>query len=500
MIEPEAVIDAEAVPPAHPVRRHRRAGVTAGVTLLAVVTGGLAVAFDGGRRDAEPLALMAGDGAAGGRQTMAAADAKSPGAPAVATPEASRAALYPYGGWGLTFEVDGDLPELADRAEAWRVNGPSLARADVVRIAEVLGVSGTPVQRDGGWFVEGGDWTLGASGGDAMGKGGVRYLNLYRNRYDGRPDDAAGDTPAGPAISRADAERRVLDLLDRIGAPKAAWKVDTTETDIGTGWACAAPPELTAEEAKKLEANKLGQIEPAAGIAAPCPPPPPAVKGFNVSLSPVLDGRRADWPVWNVTMRSDGRIENLYGSWVNFERGGGYKLRGVEAALKELQTPPVAYATDSPAPTVDGAPAVAVQSAAETVAASGTASGSTGAGASGPSLVDPETAVDLPADAPLCPPMPTPLPAQEDKGTSSMPAMTCAPPAPQVVKIGGVELGLLQTSVFEDGQVRLALVPAYRFTGHYDNGTRWETSVLALHPDAIAPPPTSSKRLSFNTR
>ena len=65
------------------------------------------------------------------------------------------------------------------------------------------------------------------------------------------------------------------------------------------------------------------------------------MKGFNVALYPVLDGRRADWPVWNVTLRSDGRIENLSGSWVTFERAGDYKLRGVSAALKELQSPPV---------------------------------------------------------------------------------------------------------------------------------------------------------------
>jgi hypothetical protein len=59
----------------------------------------------------------------------------------------------------------------------------------------------------------------------------------------------------------------------------------------------------------------------------------------------------------------------------------------------------------------------------------------------------------------------------------------------QVVTITGVELGLVQATVFEDGQARLHLVPSYRFRGHFDNGTPWETSVIALHPDAIAPPP-----------
>jgi hypothetical protein len=58
-----------------------------------------------------------------------------------------------------------------------------------------------------------------------------------------------------------------------------------------------------------------------------------------------------------------------------------------------------------------------------------------------------------------------------------------------VVTITGVELGLIQAPVFEDGRVRLHLVPSYRFLGHFDNGAPWETSVIALHPDAIAPPP-----------
>jgi hypothetical protein len=58
-----------------------------------------------------------------------------------------------------------------------------------------------------------------------------------------------------------------------------------------------------------------------------------------------------------------------------------------------------------------------------------------------------------------------------------------------VITITGVELGLIEAPVFEGGQARLRLVPAYRFVGHFDGGTPWETSVIALHPDAIAPPP-----------
>ncbi|HEX6382709.1 MAG TPA: hypothetical protein VF180_15815, partial [Acidimicrobiia bacterium] len=187
MIETEAVIDPEAVPPTPPSRQRRRA-IVAGVTLLAVIAGAIAVAGGGSGSDPKPLALMAGNGAGFGAETLAARDG-SP-APAVAPAQdaaaGSRAAIYPYGGWGLKFEVEGELPELPDHAPAWRVDGPDIDRAAMVRIADALGVQGTPVQRDGGWFVESGDWTLNAFGGEASGKGGAWYVNLYRNRFDGQ--------------------------------------------------------------------------------------------------------------------------------------------------------------------------------------------------------------------------------------------------------------------------------------------------------------------------
>ena len=387
----------------------------------------------------------------------------------------------------------------------------------MVRIAEALGVDGTPVQRDGGWFVEGGEWTLNAFGGDAFGKGGPWSVNLYRNRTEMPYPVTPDNTPTGSAISRADAESRVLSLLDRMGAPRSSWKVETTDTEFGVGWGCAAPePAFSPEELSKLEAEKLRQVEqqnpasatgsgagstssagasgntpeviaqpmpadkptPGGGVPS-CPPPPPPVTGFNVALYPVLDGRRADWPVWNVTLRSDGRIENLSGSWVTFERAGDYKLRGIDAALKDLQSPPVAYATDLPTTGIEPAIAPPAQTSAGAVEGSGAA----GSAPSRLPLKDDVATSPAPDVAP-CPPIPI-----EDGKAVSSPLIACAPVAPQVVKVTGVALGLIQTSVFEDGHVRLAMVPSYRFVGHFDNGSPWETSVIALHPDAIAPPP-----------
>jgi len=488
VIEPETVIEPEAVPPARPARRRRQA-LVAGVSVLALVAGGVAVAAGGGRSEPK-LALMAGNGAGGSGETNAGRSA----APTAALPAIGAAdgqALSPYGGWGLKFEVGATLPDLPDRAAAWKVNGPALDRTAVARIAGALGLTGDPVQRDGGWFVDGGDWSL-----NAFDNGGTWSVNFYRGASGGRIADAgAADAPSAPAISRPEAEGRVRDLLDRMGAPAAEWQFETTETEVGVGWACAAPaPALSPEELKKLEADKLRQVQPdspvnevapapamPAGKPAPdgpvasCPPPPPPVKGFAVALSPVLDGQRADWPVWNVTLRSDGRVENVYGSWVNFERGADYKLRTVAAALEALQTPPEVrpLAADTPAVATD-MPAVAPDSAVSSSGVSGSGVSSSGAAVSGSGSA------------------PTRLPA--DGGTATTPAiepypMPTVPPAPPVVTITGVEAALISASVFEDGKVRMALVPAYRFSGHFDGGSPWQASVIALHPDAIAAPP-----------
>ena len=475
------VIEPEAVPVA-PRRRGRRRAVVAGVALLALVGGGLAVAGGRGPK-AAPLALMAGSGPVTEGRTMAAPAAATAGGGGVAVgaPAADGKALIGSGAgwWGLEFRVAGDLPDLGDHAAAWNVSGSPLDKTAVARIASALGVTGAPVARDGGWFVDNGDWTLAATpGGDTW------SVSYYRSKF------AAADDAAGATLSRAEAEQRVRDLIDRMGAPSSRWEAQVMETQVGPGWACAAPavavpaPELTKEEADKLrleESPNTGAAgsstgsapgavaptrpapapapdKPVDGIPTPaCPPPPPPAQGFNVALFPVLDGHRADWALWNVTLRSDGTIENLYGSWATFDRAGDYKLRTVDAALKDLSSAP------RPMPALAG--------------------GTTLAADAPPGVGEPSPAT---APPPVCPPAVMPL--TPDKATASyMPA--CTPAAPPVVPITGVELGLMPAPVWDGGRARSMLVPAYRFLGHFDGGAAWETSVIALHPDAIAPPP-----------
>ncbi|HEV7863381.1 MAG TPA: hypothetical protein VGR20_11790, partial [Acidimicrobiia bacterium] len=178
------MIEPEAVPPA-PRTHHRRRAVVAGMTLLAVVTGGVAMAASGRRPEAKPLALMAGNGT--GTEKMAA-----PAAAGAALADSRSSAPYPsggFGGWGLQFTVDGALGDLPGVAAAWTVSGPALDQAALARIVGALGLTGSPVQRDGGWFLDGGDWSLNAfPGGDTW------SVNFYRTRYDGRPDDATGSS------------------------------------------------------------------------------------------------------------------------------------------------------------------------------------------------------------------------------------------------------------------------------------------------------------------
>ncbi|HVW32970.1 MAG TPA: hypothetical protein VHL53_10565, partial [Acidimicrobiia bacterium] len=118
MIEPETA----PAPPA-PTRWRRRAAV-AGVTLVALVAGGIVVA-GGGRSEPAPLALRTGgtrNETAAGMAAVApqpAGDASKVGEAGSATP-----AIAPYPGGGVTYTVDGTLPDLPGRADAWTVSGP----------------------------------------------------------------------------------------------------------------------------------------------------------------------------------------------------------------------------------------------------------------------------------------------------------------------------------------------------------------------------------------
>ncbi|HEV7685067.1 MAG TPA: hypothetical protein VGQ80_00765, partial [Acidimicrobiia bacterium] len=184
------MIEPEAVPPA-PRRSRRRRVVLAGVTVLAVVASGVAVAAGAGHPKPAPLALMAGNGNGAGTERAAAPAAAT--ATGLASAD-SRGFAYPYGGWGLTFKVDGALPSLPDHAAAWKVSAPALDGAALARMAGALGVTATPTQRDGGWFADDGNWTLAAFPGEDMWS-----ISYYRSSPGSPTDDAASEGATGSA-------------------------------------------------------------------------------------------------------------------------------------------------------------------------------------------------------------------------------------------------------------------------------------------------------------
>jgi hypothetical protein len=454
------------IEPAAPTPAPRRTRVIlAGATLMAVLAAGAVLVA--GSDEPEPLALVAGAGSgsesARSAGPLTSGDTPYPGPPGDASSAGAGAAdnsLAVYPGWpGIEFRVKGELPDLGDRSDVWAVHSPDFDAGEFRRIAAALGLGGDPVRGHGGWVLENGDFSLSAWPGDGW------SINFNHMRFGAdRPRPGPG---AGARVGSAEeAEGAARDVLDEMGVLEGEWEAQTFATELGVGFGCAVPgkmaPDLSAEEKVAEEATRPDSpVSSDAPPAGECPAPPPPVPAYSVSLFPLLDGRRADWMGWNVTLRQDGGIENLSGIWASFERRGGYKLRPVEAALDDLR------AGGGPGPRP-----LFAQDAAEP--ATGTAE---------PAIGAPE-----PAIAPVAPcPVPAAMDDMDNTAVASFPQ--CGPVDPAVVTITGVELGLTAAPVFEDGSQRLHLVPAYRFLGTFEGGEPYETSVIALHPEAIAPPP-----------
>lgn len=434
------------IEPTVPVPRHYRARrAIAPLAVLGLLSGALALAGGGDEGTPEPLPLLAGATARQGEaSTMSAA-------PASDAAKGMPAPSY-WGGWDI--RVEGDLPDFGSKATAWDVLTPDLDAAGAARMARALGLEGEPLRRENGWALEtsDGSFTIWPS------EPGWS-INFFR------PSTTSGNAPP------EDGERRARNLLERMGVLEGDWRVESQETQIGVGWACAEPAVVGKGSTASPAPPKAGASGESPGrypnqpaddavpppdrpvsSSASCPPPPPPIKGLSVTFSPVLDGRGADWGAWSVVLGPGDSVQSLSGAWVRFERRGDYELRPVSTALDELRS--------------GGAWGIRPMMGAE---------GSTA------------VARDINVA-----PMPCPLPLDPaSKGAeASFPiSADCPPPKPTVVTVTDVELGLLPAPGWDGQRSRLYLVPAYRFLGHFEDGSRYETPVVALAPDAIAPPP-----------
>ncbi|MET8079429.1 hypothetical protein [Streptomyces sp. NPDC005303] len=210
--------DADAPRPA----RHRSPVAIAAVAAAVLLVGGggayLAAGASGGSGDGTaagasgddtppPLALD-GYGAGGGARNGIA-----PGEP------------NPY---GVTYRVDGDLPDGPGSAPVYRAQG-QVTENDVTRLAEALGVKGTPVAQGQVWRV-----------GVKDGSGPTLQVNRQApgawtfQRYSPVIDDCAGDTvcgteqtPTGRPVSEAVAEKAAAPVLKAVGQGTA--KLDASQ-------------------------------------------------------------------------------------------------------------------------------------------------------------------------------------------------------------------------------------------------------------------------------
>lgn len=452
----------EPTTPTPPARRGRRRALAASAGLLAAAIVAIAVTGgdDGGGRR---LQLVSGAGAGAESARSMSAGAPAPAGADAAVSSDAKMSLAPY--WTTRYEVDGALPQLGGEGRAWRFVAPSLNGRDAARMASSLGLSGTPVERDGGWILETAQGNF-----SAYPSGDSWSINFNV----AAPQDARPGAGAAP-VSGADAEAAARKLLNGMGVLDGRWETEVSATEIGFGYGCVAA----------VPAPDAGFIEPATeedlklrDLPTPvedCPPPPPAVPAQHVAFYPVLEGLRPDWSGWGVTVEAGGAINSLYGTWTHLADAGSYPLRTVDATLDELRSGgggPYAYA---PMPAIAyGAPAVDLPAA--------------DPAASGPANIDVEA--ERPAGGGVEPAV---MPVEPDCG----PGATCpAPPVPveQTVTITGVARSLTLTSVWTDGTAQTHLVPAYRFTGRWSSpemGDHWEVTIIALHPDAIAPPPAA---------
>jgi hypothetical protein len=448
----------------------------AGVSVLAAATAAVAITAGGGGTD-NRLSLVSGGTVSDAESARSAAPAGEP-APmangdagdAVMSSDA-KMSIAPW--YQTTYEIDGDLSELGGEGRAWRFVAPDFDGKDAARMAAAFGLSGTPTERDGGWILETADGHFSA----------FPSTDSWSINFNRSTAPTAGDS----GISAADAEAAARALLDDLGVLEGRWDTEAMATEVGAAYGCAMPamPAMPADAAasdadlspEELKTRESGVARGEPGIDPNlCPPAPPPVAAQHVALYPVLDGLRPDWSAWGVTVAAGGEIHSVYGTWTELREAGSYKLRSVDAALDELRNP-VNYAGEGVRPM----PAIASDDMATSsvapdapVSAGATPAVDPGAGTSGS---EPAVAIDMPAPD-YCDPA-------ADCGVSMV-------PVEQKVTITGVSRSLTLTSVWTDGTVQTHLVPAYRFTGKWSSpemGDRWETTVIALHPDAIAPPP-----------
>ncbi|WP_451683373.1 hypothetical protein [Streptomyces sviceus] len=131
--------------------------------------------------------------------------------------------------YGVTYRVDGSLPDGPDSAPVYRTQG-QVTEDDVARLAEALGIDGTPV-------AQGQVWRIGVKDGSGPSlqvnrqAPGAWTFQRYSPGVDGcRSATVCGqepETPTGPPVSTAAAEKAAAPVLKAVGQGTA--KLDASQ-------------------------------------------------------------------------------------------------------------------------------------------------------------------------------------------------------------------------------------------------------------------------------
>jgi hypothetical protein len=298
------------------VGRRVGAWLLAAVVTVGLVAGGVLVAR--GRGDRSPAVLPALDlaatgavGAATGRDTTgqggsAAANQPAP-APGKVAPGRPPEPGEPVPPWGrVTYRLAGPLPDLPDRARAWRVTD-GVAPGWVATLAAALGLGGKPTQGPTGWTVRDGRRTLvvqrlagvpfsygsgsfgacaGLAGGGPYHPGGIQCA------VDDGPPVKPLPRPALP--SPAEAERVARDLATRAGLDLAGARVE-----VGGGYAAR-----------------------------------------TVTIDPAVGGQPTSGFAWTVTVGPKGAVQFASGFLATPEPADTYPLIGVAEGFERLKRAP----------------------------------------------------------------------------------------------------------------------------------------------------------------
>ncbi|MFF7646394.1 hypothetical protein [Streptomyces canus] len=127
--------------------------------------------------------------------------------------------------YGATYRVDGSLPDGPDSAPVYRTQG-QVTEADVARLAEALGVGGTPV-------AQGQIWRIGVKDGSGPSltvnrqAPGAWTFQRYSPVVDGCRSATVCETPTGRPVSEAAAEKAAAPVLKAVGQGTA--KLDASQ-------------------------------------------------------------------------------------------------------------------------------------------------------------------------------------------------------------------------------------------------------------------------------